>query len=107
MYTPEHPFPSEEICEQAWTEIKAQGDAIDETHLEKHNCRIRHRAQNIKPSKFRPRCEGYCAYVTREAETPGLPPNPLKWLFFFKGIFKGGDDEEGRMIKTEDATECY
>ena len=100
MYTPEHPCPSEEICEQAWTEIKAQGDAIDGNTLRKyHNCRIRHRAQGIKPSKFRPRCEGYCAYVTREAETPGLPPNPLKWLFCLKDLFKGGDDEEGGMTR--------
>lgn len=105
MYTPEHPCPSEEVCEEAWTEIKAQGDAIDGKTLRKyHNCRIRHRAQGIKPSKFRPRCEGYCAYVTREAETPGIPANPLKWLFCLKDLFKS-DDEEEEEETTEDFTE--
>lgn len=106
MYTPEHPCPSEEICEAAWNEIQAQGDAVDGRTLRKyHNCRIRHRAQGIKPREFRPRCEGYCAYLTREAETPGIPPNPLKWLFCLKDLFKSDDEEEEEEPTTEESTE--
>ena len=105
MYTPEHPCPSEEICEAAWNEIQAQGDAIDGKTLRKyHNCRIRHRAQGIKPREFRPRCEGYCAYLTREAETPGIAPNPLKWLFCLKDLFKSNDEEEEEEPTTEGST---
>jgi hypothetical protein len=106
MYTPEHPCPSEDICEKAWDEIQAQGDAIDGRTLRKyHNCRIRHRAKGIKPREFRPRCEGYCAYLTREAETPGIPANPLKWLFCLKDLFKSDDEEEEEEEEQEEETD--
>ena len=91
-YTPEYPCPSEEDCNKAWDEIKAAEPRVPAPLLRKyHNCRIRHRAKGIKPEKFRPRCETYCAYLEREEATPGIKPNPLKWLYCTGA---GGDEEE-------------
>ena len=104
-YTPEFPCPSEEECNKAWDEIKATQPKIDAELLRKyHNCRIRHRAQGIKPELFRPRCETYCAYVEREAGTPGIKPNPLKSIFCFNGI-KGKEEETKPEPTTEPETE--
>ena len=96
IYTPEFPCPTEEDCEKAWEDIRAESPAVSPQLLRKyHNCRIRHRHRlGIKPEKFRPICETYCAHVTREAGTPGLPSNPLKWLFCIGELFKKDEEEE-------------
>ena len=104
-YTPEYPCPSEEECNIAWDEIKAAAPRIPAPLLRKyHNCRIRHRAKGIKPEKFRPRCETYCAYLEREEETPGIKANPLKWLYCLN-LTGGGEEAEEEDAEEEDAEE--
>ena len=94
MNTPDFPCPDEEICNVAWDEIQASKPRVPAELLRKyHNCRIKHRVNDEKPELFRPRCESYCAYVEREANTPGIKPNPFKSLFCFRGI-KGKSEEE-------------
>ena len=103
MNTPEFPCPDEEICSGAWEEIQASKPRVSAELLRKyHNCRIKHRVNDEKPELFRPRCESYCAYVEREAETPGVKPNPFKSLFCFRGV-KGKSKEEN--TKTEEVGE--
>ena len=95
IYTPEFPCPSEEECSKAWDDIGGGTDNVDSALLRKYNnCRIRHRARGIKPQMFRPTCESYCAYVTREAGTPGFPSNPFKWLFCIGELFESKEEEE-------------
>ena len=94
-YTPEYPCPSEEECSKGWDDIGGGTSSVDSKLLRKyHNCRIRHRARGIKPRLFRPTCETYCAYATREAGTPGFSPNPLKWLFCIGELFESKEEEE-------------
>jgi hypothetical protein len=92
IYLPKFPCPEEEECSAAWDKIKSEGDP-EQLHIF-HNCRIRHRAKGIKPEKFRPRCETYCAFAKREGETAGRKSNPLEWLFCLEDTFGGGDPEE-------------
>ena len=100
-YTPKFPCPGEDDCSKAWDEIRAESPRVSPELLRKyHNCRIRHRHRlGIKPEMFRPYCESYCAYVTREGATPGFPTNPFSWLFCLdllgKGSGEGGEDGEG------------
>ena len=107
-YTPEVPCPGEEDCNKAWDEIKASKPRVPAELLRKyHNCRIRHRARGIKPEFFRPNCESYCAHATRESTTPGLPSNPLTWLFCL-GDLGGEEEEEEEEEKTgEDEPETF
>jgi len=92
--TPEFPCPGEEDCNAAWNEIKAAAPRVPADLLRKyHNCRIRHRAKGIKPEIFRPRCETYCAYLEREASTPGIKPNPLRSLFCLNLLGEKGKEE--------------
>ena len=103
IYTPEFPCPDEDVCSKAWDEIKAKTPRVPADLLRKyHNCRIRHRVRDDnKPQYFRPRCESYCAYVTREEETPGYPSNALKSFFCFKGL-SGDDDDDNDDIDNDD-----
>ena len=102
MNAPEFPCPDEETCNTAWEEIQASKPRVPADLLRKyHNCRIKHRVNDEKPELFRPRCESYCAFVEREAETPGVKPNPFKSLFCFRGI-KGKSEEEPKEEKSED-----
>ena len=102
MNAPEFPCPDEEICNAAWEEIQASKPRVPADLLRKyHNCRIKHRVNDEKPELFRPRCESYCAFVEREAETPGVKPNPFKSLFCFRGI-KGKSEEKKEEEKSED-----
>ena len=105
LNTPEFPCPSEEECNTAWDEIKAAAPRVPADLLRKyHNCRIRHRAKGIKPELFRPRCETYCAYLEREASTPGIKPNPLRSLYCLNLLGEKGKEElETAKADSEDA----
>ena len=105
LNTPEFPCPSEEECNTAWDEIKAAAPRVPADLLRKyHNCRIRHRAKGIKPELFRPRCETYCAYLEREASTPGIKPNPLRSLYCLNLLGEKGKEElETAKADAEDA----
>ena len=92
---PEHVCPSEEDCSKAWDEIEDYGPESGGSgglFRKYHNCRIRHRFNLIKPEKFYPRCETYCAHATRESENPEYSTNILKPLFCLNLM---GDDEGG------------
>ena len=82
---PEYVCPTEEECSKAWDEIEDYGPWwIRGLFRKYHNCRIRHRFNLIKPEKFYPRCETYCAHATRESENPEYSSNILKTFILFK-----------------------